>query len=352
MAGGLVLLAAGADLVVRGASRLAAAIGISPLVIGLTVVSFGTSAPELVVNIDAAILGRPELGVGNVLGSNILNVLLILGVSAMVAPLAVSTHLIRWDVPIMIGASTAVLLLSLDGRLSRTEGVLLVAGLAGYVVFLFRTRRVGAVEAHAAESGAETRPGPKAARLLFHLSVLAAGLGGLVLGARWLVDGASAMARALGVSELVIGLTIVAAGTSLPEVFTSAVASFKGERDIAVGNVVGSNIFNLLCIFGLTGILMPGGLPVSPAALRFDMPVMLATAFACFPIFFIGFRVSRGEGALFLGYYAAYLAYVILASADHDALPAYSAAMLLFGLPITGAVIGVLFLRAIRPSCR
>ncbi|MCU0726198.1 MAG: calcium/sodium antiporter [Planctomycetes bacterium] len=350
IAGGLALLAAGAEFVVRGASGLAAAIGISPLIIGLTVVAFGTSAPELVVNIDAAIHGRSELGVGNILGSNIMNVLLILGVSAMVAPLTVAVHLIRWDVPIMIGASLAVFLLSLDGRCSRPEGILLVAGLGGYLVFLLRAGRSAGGGESPPVPGAEVPRGSKGRRALRNLAILGVGLAGLVFGARWLVEGASALARDLGVSELVIGLTVVAVGTSLPEVFTSVVASIRGERDIAVGNVIGSNIFNLLGVFGITALCSPGGLEVSAAALRFDMPVMLATAFACFPVFFIGSRVSRREGALFLGYYAAYLTYLVLASADHDALPAYSAVMLLFVLPLTGAVIGVLFLRAVRSA--
>jgi cation:H+ antiporter len=347
------LLAGGAELLVRGASRLAVAGGISPLVVGLTVVAFGTSAPELAVTLDAALVGEADVALGNIVGSNIANILLILGLSAAVAPLAVAPRLVRLEVPLMIGASVLVLLLALDGRVGRLEGLLLFAGLVAYLVIAVRhsRRQQAAVQAEAQDALVELGLADTRRRrgewLLDVLSALA-GLGLLVLGADWLVAGAVAAAAAVGISELVIGLTVVAVGTSLPELATSVMATLRGEREIAVGNAIGSNLFNLLCVLGLGGALAPAGLAVPRAAVTFDLPVMIAVAVACLPIFFTGHRIARGEGWLFLGYYAAYTGYLVLASAEHDALPAFSAALLWFALPLTAVTLGVLAWRAAR----
>ena len=345
---GLVLLVVGAESLVRGASRLAAAVGLSPLVIGLTVVAFGTSAPEMAVSVGGALSGQGDLAVGNVVGSNIFNVLFILGAAAAIAPLVVSMQLLRVDVPIMIGVSVATLLLAADGVVGRIEGILLVVGLAAYtglLVRLSRRERAAIQDEFAAEYGSAAQGVGQRA---LQVALVAGGLGLLVLGARWLVSAAVQMATAFGLSELVIGLTIVAAGTSLPEVATSLIATVRGERDIAVGNVVGSNIFNLLGVLGLSAAVAPDGLRVTPAALGFDVPVMIAVAVACLPIFFTGRVIARWEGWLFLAYYVAYTAYVIMAAAQHDALPLFSRAMAAFVLPLTAVTLVVLAVRAVR----
>ncbi|MFN8643164.1 MAG: calcium/sodium antiporter [Candidatus Binatia bacterium] len=336
---GLVLLVAGAEALVRGASRLAALFGISRLVIGLTIVAAGTSSPELAVSVGAALTGQSDIAVGNVVGSNIFNVLFILGLCALVAPLRVSSQLVRTDVPVMIGTSLLLLALGADGRLSPIDGLFLLAGMVAY--FWYSVAE-GRREQAAAGDGGEPTGG-----LVPQLLWVAAGLALLVLGARWLVEGAVAMARLMGVSELVVGLTIVAAGTSLPEVATSVVASVRGQRDIAVGNVVGSNIFNILGILGASA-LVAGGLPVAPSLQGFDIPVMVAVALACLPIFFTGHVINRSEGALFLGYYVGYTLYVILAAARHDALAPFSGAMMTFVVPLTIVTLVIVAVRAAR----
>ncbi len=345
---GIVLLIVGAETLVRGAARLAAAVGISPLVIGLTVVAFGTSSPEVAVSVQSAYAGQADIALGNVVGSNILNVLLILGVSAAIAPLIVARQLIWLDVPVMIAVSFLPLLFGLDGRIGRLEALLLFLSLIGYIVFLIRLSRR---ENDKAENEFEQEYGGLAgrpARWLLNLALIVIGLALLVLGSRWLVNGAVVIAQAAGVRELIIGLTIVAIGTSLPEIATSITASLRGERDIAVGNIVGSNIFNILAVLGLSGLVAPDGIKVAPAALGFDIPVMIAVAVACLPIFFTGHLIARWEGFLFLGYYAVYTAYLILASIQHDALPLFSMVMLLFVIPITILTLAVVALRALR----
>jgi cation:H+ antiporter len=342
---GLVILVLGAEALVRGASRVAAALGVSPLIIGLTVVAFGTSSPELAVSTKAAVAGAGDIAVGNVVGSNIFNVLLILGISAALVPLVVSQQLVRFDVPLMIALSVLLLILSLDGNIGRADGLIMVAGLVGYMGYLlYESRRESAeVRAeYAREFGAE----PAAAGgWLRNIGMVVVGLALLVLGSDWLVDGAVAIARHLGVSELVIGLTIVAAGTSLPEVGTSVVAALRGERDIAIGNVVGSNIFNIMGVLGIASVVAPNGIEVSSAAIGFDMPVMIAVAVACLPIFFTGGVISRPEGVLFLGYYVAYTVYLVLAASHHAALPKYSGVMLYFVIPFTVIALTFLALR-------
>jgi cation:H+ antiporter len=349
---GLVLLVLGAEALVRGASKLASSLGVPPLIVGLTVVAYGTSTPEVAVSLQAALAGQADIALGNVVGSNIFNVLFILGLSAMIAPLIVSRQLVWADVPIMIGVSVLLLLMALDGRVSRLEGGVLVLGIVGYTVFLIRQARqekAAAREAAAAHGGAA---GPAAGATLrtwaVNLAYIAAGLGLLVLGARWFVESSIAIARLMGVSELVIALTIVAAGTSMPEVATSIIASIRGERDIAVGNVVGSNIYNILAVLGLAALIAPGGVAVAPAALDFDIPVMVAVAVACLPIFVTGHLIARWEGWLFFGYYVAYTAYLILASQQHDALPAFSFVMGAFVVPLTVVTMLVLAARVSR----
>jgi len=344
---GLFALIAGARALVRGASKLALSFGVSPLVIGLTIVAMGTSAPEVAVSVGAALDGRTDLAVGNVVGSNTFNVLFILGLSALIAPLVVNAQLIRQEVPIMIGASLLLILLAADGRLGMLESVVLLALLLAYTVFLIvQSRRETAATR---DEYAQALPPDRAWDRHWSVQVLLvlAGLALLVFGAKWLVDAAVAFARAAGVSELVIALTIVAAGTSMPEVATSVTAALKGERDIAVGNVVGSNVFNILGCLGVSG-LVGGGLPVPAAALAFDLWVMLAAAFACLPVFLTGREIARWEGGLFIGYYFAYTAFLVLAARHHQALPSFSAAMLSFVLPLTIVTLLVSLLRTQR----
>lgn len=381
-AAGLVFLVVGADLLVRGASTLARIFGISPLVVGLTIVAFGTSAPEVAVSVGSVLDGKGDLSIGNAVGSNIFNVLFILGASALITPLLVNHQLVRRDVPIMVASSIILLLLCLDGVLSQLDGALLMALLLGYTGYLIAlTRRAnpvmasaaaratddgakgmqqdaGPVEADAIRVSASTaaaagidtadvHPGTETASataaeargkssILLQLLYIALGLGGLVLGSSWLVDASVAFARMLGVSELVIGLTIVAAGTSLPEVATSIAAAIKGERDIAVGNVVGSNIFNVLGCLGLAGIVSGNAGLIVPASVQaFDMWVLLAISVACVPVFITGNEIVRWEGALFLLYYIAYSAYLVLDAQHSAALPTFSTAILNIAVPIT-----------------
>jgi cation:H+ antiporter len=344
-AGGLATLVVGAKALVQGASKLALLVGISPLVVGLTIVSIGTSAPEVAVSVGAALGGRTELAVGNVVGSNIVNVLMILGLSAVIAPLVVNAQLIRQEVPIMIGASVLLVAVAIDGLIGRLESALLLVMLIAYLAFvvLQSRREAQATRDEYAQALPRTRTwddhwGVQAALVLLGLALL-------VVGSGWLVDAAVAFARAFGVDELVIGLTIVAAGTSMPEIATSVTAAFKGERDIAVGNVVGSNIFNILGCLGASGLVAAHGLPVPAAALAFDLWVMLAVAFACLPVFVSGRQIARWEGMLFLGYYAAYVAFLVLAARQHQALPAFSTVMLSFVLPLTIVTLLVSVLR-------
>lgn len=342
---GLGLLVLGAEWLVKGASRLAAALGISPLVIGLTVVAYGTSAPEMAVSVKSAWAGQPDLALGNVVGSNAFNVLFILGASALITPLVVSSQLIRLDVPVMIGVSALTLLMARDGSIGRLDAALLFAGAVAYTVFQIRQSRK---ESAAVQEEYGKEFSPQGTGAAANVAFVGAGLALLVLGSRWLVNGAVAFAQALGVSELVIGLTIVAAGTSLPEVATSILAAVRGERDIAVGNVVGSNIFNILAVLGLAGLAAPAGLPVSPALVAFDVPVMIAVAVACLPIFASGATIARWEGALFLSFYVAYTAYLVLAAQQHDSLPAFSRVMQLFVLPLTAITLAVVGWRTWR----
>jgi len=345
---GLVLLVAGAEVLVRGAAKLAAQFGIPPLVIGLTVVAFGTSAPESAVSIQAALNNSGDLAIGNVVGSNIANVLLILGMTALIAPLIVSRQLIRLDVPIMIGASLVVYALAWDGGLSRLDGALLFAGVLAYTGFLIISslRDKGAAEddEFAKEFGLHEAPKPYA--WLINLALIVAGLILLVSGSNLLVEGAVSLARALGLSELIIGLTVVAIGTSLPELATSIMAALRGERDIAVGNIVGSNIFNLLFVLGLASLASPLALSISPNALAFDFPVMIAVAVACLPIFFSGYRINRWEGMLFLAYYLAYTLYLVLFATGRPLAQAFGDAMLGYVLPLTTVTLVVIAARA------
>jgi cation:H+ antiporter len=337
---GLGLLFLGGEYLVRGAASLATSMGISRVVVGLTVVAFATSAPELAVSLQSALAGQSDVAVGNVVGSNISNILLILGASALLAPLIVARQIVRIDVPMMIAAAGMTYAVALDGAVSRAEGLLMIGILAGYLAYAVWSSRKEPV---AAEGDEAMRKQPW--KDLFHVAL---GVAMLVVGGQWLVDGAVAMARIFGISELVIGLTVIAVGTSLPELATSIIAARRGEREIAVGNVVGSNIFNLLAVLAMTAIFAPGGVPVPAAALAFDFPVMIAACVACLPIFVTGHEIARWEGGVFLGYYAAYTIYLLLNAAHHAALPLYNSVMLWFVIPLTVITVGVIVYREFR----
>ena len=342
--GGLVLLIAGAEALVRGAGKLAISAGISPLVVGLTVVAFGTSSPEMAVSVQSALNDRVDIAIGNVVGSNIFNILFILGVCALVTPLMINRQIIRQEVPIMIAATLLLVGFMWDGAISRIEAAIMFALVICYTVFLVvQSRKESKVANRSRASGdadeaAENNLNMSSAwdrHWSVQIILIVIGLVLLVQGSNWLVEAAIVFAKNLGVSEVVIGLTIVAAGTSMPEVATSIMATIRGQRDIAVGNVIGSNVFNILAVLGLTGIVAPTSLIVAPSIMNFDMWVMLAVAVACFPVFLTGRAIARWEGAIFVGYYAAYTAYLILLSQEHGMLPMLSNAMLWFVVPIT-----------------
>ena len=355
---GVVALVVGAESLVRGSSRLAARSGLSPVVIGLTVVAFGTSAPELAVSIGAAAGGESEIALGNVIGSNIANVLLVLGLSAVVGGgLVVAQRIVRVDVPIMIVMSALVLVLGLDGRIGRLDGGLFVAILIVYLVWTVRSAvgdqdadedHDGVADAAALASEYSSALGREKIRgssLWRDLLYVVGGLALLVVGAQSLVTAATDVARALDISELVIGLTVVAVGTSLPEIATSVVAAARGQRDMAVGNAIGSNLFNILAVLGITGVVSP--VIVSSGARGFDLPFMLAVAVACLPIFADGFILRRWQGAVFLSYYVAYLVWLGLDAAEHDLQSAFSSLMLYFAVPLTALTVIVVAYRAI-----
>ena len=337
---GLIALVAGGELLVRGASRIALLWGVSPLVVGLTVVAFGTSAPEAAVSILSSFKGASGVAVGNVMGSNIFNILAVLGLSALVAPLAVHQQVVRIEASLGVAVTLLLTGLIVDGVIGRVDGAILFFGILAYTFWAVRQSRAESIEIqeeYTREFGAKLR---RNGHMALPALVIAAGVAILVLGSNLLVNGASAMAKRLGVDDLVIGLTIVAAGTSLPELATSVIAGLKQERDIAVGNVVGSNLFNILFVLGLAGMAAPAGLAVPPEALRFDVWVMLGVAGLALPVFFSGYRISRWEGAVFLFFYAMYLCFIVLSATGRQDLTAFKIAVLCFMIPMLVLIIG------------
>jgi len=341
---GLVVLVFGAEVLVKYASLFAARLKVPPLIVGLTIVAYGTSAPELAIGAMASLNGQADIALGNVIGSNVYNVLLILGVSALITPLVISEQLVRIDVPVMVVVSVLVLILALDGDFDAIDGAMLLGLLVAYTLMQVQLGRREAARG----DGIADMPGSK----VRDIAMLLFGLGLLVVGSRVFLDGAIGLARAFGVSELVIGLTIVAAGTSLPETATSIVAAIRGQRDIAVGNVVGSNVFNILGVLGVTSLLAPGVIEVASSMRVFDIPVMIAVAVACLPIFFAGNVIARWQGAFFVSYYVLYMVYLVLAMQQHDALDAFGAIMLEFVIPITALTFGIVAFRGMHARAR
>ena len=323
---GLALLVWGADLMVGGASRLAESLGIPKLIVGLTVIAFGTSAPELAISLQSAFSGYSGILVGNVIGSNISNILLILGIAAVLVPVQVRAKIIRVDVPVMIVCGLLFFLISLNGSIGFFDSALLVIVLSVYLYVLAKEAR------YTMANNKEKRP---VVNKLKEFIFLVAGLAMLVYGANLMVENAVEIAVYLGMSELIIGLTIVAVGTSLPEVAAALAAVWRSEPDIVVGNVLGSNIFNILIVLGVTGLIFPDAIQIETQALWFDMPIMLVTFFACLPIFFTGYSISRWEGVLFLFYYVAYILFLVLYSKDHFAADYISNGLIFFVIPLT-----------------
>ncbi len=302
---GIILLFVGAEGLIRGSSNLAIKIGITPLVVGLTVVAFGTSAPELVVSLSAALKGNSTISLGNVIGSNIANIALILGVAALIRPLDVHAKVIIREIPIMIGISVLLFFLLLDGKIDFFDGLIFIALLILYNVFsvlLARKEKSSEVQNEFKE-GLKSRLG-----VTISIILMIAGLALLIIGANLFVQSAVAIAKLFNVSDAVIGLTIVAIGTSLPELITSIVAAYKKEADIAIGNVVGSNVFNILGILGITALIIPVS---SDGISKIDLFVMIGTAILLFPLSKTGKRISRFEGILLLVGYIIYLYYLI-----------------------------------------
>jgi len=310
--GGLVILAVGGDVLIRGAVSLAKLAGLITAVIGLTVVALGTSLPELVVSLLAAVQGQPDISVGNVLGSNIFNVVVILGCAAVVNPIPVHGNAVKIDWPVVVVVSVLALLVMRDGVVDRVEGGAFVVMLAAFIAFSvwFARREVKAEEARGIVEHVEegtTATGKRG--VLTSLALVITGCAALVLGGRLLVDGAVQLARIAGITERVIGLTIVAAGTSAPELAASIAAARRKHADIAVANLLGSNIFNILGILGTTAVVMP--IPVNPAILRTDIWWVLGAALGIFPLMRVGRDITRIDGAILLTAYAVYLGILI-----------------------------------------
>ena len=325
MLGGLVLLVAGAQLLVRCAEHIAAKLKVRPLLIGLTIVAMGSSAPQMTVSLQAAFNDTADIAVGSVIGSNTFNILVTLGLSALIIPLRVSRQLVRLDIPLMIFASAMVFTLALNHQLDRQDGVLLLGGLLIYLLLLLHQSRHSG---HHHPHHDRTPTSWLRTLILMGCALLLLGVAGhLLLGA------ALEVASELGLSERVIGLTIVAVCTSLPELATSLIAAFRGQREIAVGNVIGSNVFNLLGVLGLTALLAPAPLSVSPNALAFDLPVMLGVAALCLPVFYSGYRITRVEGLLFLGLYLAYGLHVVSFTTGMPLASKLEHLMLIYVLP-------------------
>ena len=314
---GLAAMVVGAEVMVRGGAKIASRLGISPIVVGLTVVSIGTSMPELAVGVAAASEGNGALAVGNIAGTNVVNLLLVLGLSALLLPLALEMRTLRFELPVMAGAAVLLWVLVVDGVLSRLDGLVLVIGAIVYTVAVIHAsrRETRDVQAEFADAypvdGTTTSVSSGGSRTALHVGMALGGIAVIVVGADWLVDAAVGMAREFGVSDALIGLTVVAIGTSAPELVTTVVSTLRGERDIAIGNLLGSSIYNILLILGVTGLVPAHGLALPPELVRIDTPIMVAVALVCIPIFISGRRVSRIEGGAMVAAYVGFLIFLL-----------------------------------------
>jgi len=341
---GLLLLGLGGDILIRGSVALADRTGISRLLIGLTIISIGTSAPEFAISAYASWLGKTDIALGNIIGSNIFNVLFALGIAAIISNLRIHRKTNIIDVPIMLGISVLAYVMSFTGNINRWSGLVLFTIFIVFNLFLIFYERKHPGEA--AEISAE------AEELLKHkksipvsIVFIVIGLILLAVGSKVLVKGAEDLARLMHLSELIISLTIVAIGTSVPEAITAMIAAFHRETDMAVGNIIGSNIANISGVLGLSALLAPHGIAVPIEVLQFDFPLMLASSFACLPIFYTGHQVSRGEGIILLTYYILFITYVILRATHHPDLNLFNDALLFFCAPLTILTLGILVYR-------
>ncbi len=308
--GGLVVLLAGAELLVSGGTGLALRLGVRPIVVGLTVVSIGTSMPELAIGIDAARTGSPELAAGNIIGTNLVNLLLILGLSALLVPLAFEPRTLRFDLPAMTAASLVLYVLALDGMLGRVDGLLLCAGAIAYTWGVLRSSRPDADAQPTARAPTEA-PG-WSQRPLWATLGLVGGIAIIWIGAELLVEGAVQGARTLGVSDAVVGLTVVAIGTSAPELATTVLSTLRGDRDIAIGNLLGSSVYNIALVLGITVLVAPRGIPVSSELVGADLLLLAAAVLASIPAFLSGQKMNRIEGGTFVAAYVGYLVWLVL----------------------------------------
>ncbi|WP_338481045.1 calcium/sodium antiporter [Pseudomonas trivialis] len=340
MVSGLLLLIVGAEVLVRAAVRLAASLKVRPLIIGLTIVAFGSSAPQMTVSLQATLAGNTDIAVGSVIGSSIFNVLVTLGLAALIIPLRVSRQLVRLDIPVMIIAALLVFTLAANEELTPLDGLLLLIALLAYLgVLHYQTRH-----------SRRPRTLDTVARAPWLSSVvrIVGGLLVLVLAGHLLLGAAVDVASDLGLSERIVGLTLIGVGTSLPCLATSLIAALRGEREIAVGNVIGSNLFNLLGVLGLTALLAPTPLSVSPNAVDFDLPVMLGVVVLCLPVFYSGYRVTRAEGLVMLGLYLAYGLHVMAFTTGMPLVGKLEHLMLYYILPALVAFLLFSTLRAWR----
>lgn len=337
------MLIAGAELLVRAAVRLSARLHVRPLIMGLSIVAFGSSAPQMAISLQATLADNTDIAVGSVIGSSIFNILVTLGLSALIIPLRVSRQLVRLDIPLMIGASLLVFILAYNERLTPSDGVILLAALVLYLLLLLRQSRHSARH-HLPPPAGQRGSAPRFSSMLMVLI----GLGLLVFAGHLLLGAAVTVADDLGLSERVMGLTVIAVSTSLPQLATSLLAALRGQRDIAVGNVIGSNLFNLLGVLGFTALVAPTPLSVSPNALDFDLPVLLGVAVLCLPVFYSGYRVTRAEGLLFLGLYLAYGLHVVSFTTGMPLAGKLEHLMLFFVLPALVAFLLFSSLRAWR----
>jgi cation:H+ antiporter len=347
---GLAVLIGGAELFLRAVDKFGAAWSVSPVVMGLTVVAFATGAPELAISLQAAVDGKPDLVLGNILGSNIANILLILGIAGLVNPLKITNRIIRVDVPMVIIASTLLFVLAMDGLLSPLDGGIIFGALILYSIFMYFQIRKDRIN-NKLNGLAEQTDVDEPVTTLFYGKYILMLLGGLVLivmGSRWMVASAVEIAGILGISELIIGLTIVSIGTSLPEVATSVAAVRHGDSDTAVANVMGSNLYNILLTLSLTVLIAPGAIDVSQEAINLDLPIMLIVAIACLPLFWPGKELGRKEAVGFLFYYGAYMTYLVFLAMQHPLKQTMETVMVWWIFPITACLIILKFILDFR----
>ena len=343
---GLATLLAGGDLLLRGATKVAESFGMTRLMIGLTIVSLGTSAPETAICVDAALQTKPEIALGNIIGSNVANVLLILGLTALVIPIVIDRKIIQREVPVMIGVTFLFLALVSDGHLTRADGVLLLTGMACFLVWQFVSASKEPDSAIQQEDNNEVKP-----NFLRSAIFILFGVAMLWFGAGWMVKGATGLAATFGVSELVIGLTIVAIGSSSPEIVTSLLAARRGYPEMAVGSVIGSNIANLLLVSGITAVLSTK-IEVPKDAFEFDIPVMVIASIACLPIFATEHKLVRWEGALFLACFAAFTCFLLFRPRISQIFPVGSQIVWPIATPLILATVVVVSYRLLKKRSR